>query len=61
MALRALSADRGRSVNAELEGYADQRLSIKQDAPGLASGLSAGQFNWRPAPSRSARLPAPDG
>lgn len=39
-------------MNSELEGYADQLLSVRQDAPGLAAGLSTEQFNWRPAPNR---------
>jgi len=39
-------------LNAELEGYADQLLSIRQDAPGLVAGLSTDRFNWRPAPNR---------
>src|SRR5205823_9759211 len=40
------------AVIAELETYQDQLLSIRQDAPGLASGLSDAQFNWRPAENR---------
>jgi hypothetical protein len=39
-------------VIAELEGYGDQLLSVKQDATGLMSGLSDAQFNWRPEPGR---------
>jgi hypothetical protein len=39
-------------MNAELESYSDQLLSIRQDALGLASGLSEAQFNWQPAPGR---------
>jgi len=39
-------------VNAELEGYSDQLLSVRQDATGLMSGLSETQFNWRPEPGR---------
>jgi len=39
-------------VNAELEGYSDQLLSVKQDATGLMSGLSDAQFNWQPEPGR---------
>jgi hypothetical protein len=39
-------------MNAEIETYLDQLQSIKQDAPGLLSRLSASQFNWRPAPNR---------
>jgi DinB superfamily len=37
---------------AELEGYGDQLLSIRQDAAGLMSGLSDAQFNWQPEPGR---------
>jgi len=37
---------------AELEGYEDQLLSIRQDAPGIVAHLSDEQFNWRPAPNR---------
>jgi hypothetical protein len=39
-------------VIAELEGYQDQLVSIRQDAQGLMSNLSDDQFNWRPAPNR---------
>ena len=39
-------------MNAELQGYGDQLLSVKQDAIGLMSGLSDAQFNWQPAPGR---------
>jgi hypothetical protein len=39
-------------VNAELEGYNDQLISVKQDATGLMSGLSDAQFNWQPEPGR---------
>ena len=39
-------------MNAELEGYSDQLLSVRQDAVGLMSGLSDAQFNWQPAPGR---------
>jgi hypothetical protein len=39
-------------VIAELEGYSDQLLSVKQDATGLMSGLSDSQFNWQPEPGR---------
>jgi hypothetical protein len=39
-------------MNAELQGYADQLLSVRQDAVGLMSGLSDAQFNWQPAPGR---------
>ena len=37
---------------AELEGYGDQLLSVRQDGAGLMSGLSDAQFNWRPEPGR---------
>src|SRR5258707_469587 len=39
-------------MNAELQGYGDQLLSIRQDAIGLMSGMSDVQFNWQPAPGR---------
>lgn len=39
-------------MNAELQRYGDQLLSVKQDAVGLMSGLSDAQFNWQPAPGR---------
>jgi DinB superfamily len=39
-------------MNAELQGYGDQLLSIKQDASGLMSGVSDAQFNWQPGPGR---------
>ncbi len=39
-------------MNAELQGYGDQLLSVKQDAVGLMSGLSDAQFNWQPGPGR---------
>ena len=39
-------------MNAELQGYGDQLLSVKQDAVGLMSGLTDAQFNWQPAPER---------
>ena len=34
-------------MNAELQGYGDQLLSVRQDAVGLMSGLSDAQFNWQ--------------
>lgn len=37
---------------AELEGYQDQLLSIRQDVPGLVAGLSHARFHWRPALNR---------
>lgn len=39
-------------MNAELENYQDQLLSITQGAPGIVRGLSPTQFNRRPAPDR---------
>ena len=39
-------------MNAELEGYNDELLSVKQEATGLMSGLSDAQFNWQPEPGR---------
>jgi len=39
-------------MNAELQGYGDQLLSVTQDAVGLMSGLSDAQFNWQPEPGR---------
>jgi DinB superfamily len=39
-------------MNAVLQGYGDQLLSVRQDAVGLMSGLSDAQFNWQPAPGR---------
>jgi hypothetical protein len=39
-------------VVSELEGYQDQLLSIRQDAPGIVARLTDEQFNWRPAPGR---------
>src|SRR3954464_9527122 len=39
-------------MNAEIETYSDQLLSVKQDATGLMSGLSDAQFNWQPSPRR---------
>ena len=39
-------------MNAELQGYGDQLLSVRQDAVGLMSGLTDVQFNWQPAPGR---------
>jgi hypothetical protein len=39
-------------VNSEIEGYHDQLLSIRQDAPGIIAGLTSEDVNWRPAPDR---------
>jgi len=39
-------------VNAQLEGYLDQLLSIRQQVPGLVAGLSDAQFAWSPGSKR---------
>jgi hypothetical protein len=39
-------------VNSEIEGYLDQLLSIRQDAPGIVGHLRDEQFNWRPDVNR---------
>lgn len=39
-------------MNAEIEGYFDQLLSVRQDALGLMSGLSDSRFNWQPTRAR---------
>jgi hypothetical protein len=39
-------------MNADLEGYQDQLLAIRQDAPGLIGQLSDDDANWQPAPHR---------
>ena len=39
-------------MNSEIEGYQDQLLSIRQDAPGIIAGLTGEDVNWRPAPDR---------
>jgi hypothetical protein len=39
-------------VNAALEGYQDQLLSIRQTVPGLVANLSDAQFAWSPGPKR---------
>src|SRR5262245_38852451 len=39
-------------MNAELEGYSDQRLSARQEGAGRRSGRPDAQFNWQPAPGR---------
>jgi hypothetical protein len=39
-------------MNAEIEGYLDQLLSLRQDAPGIIARLSDQQANWRPTPQR---------
>src|SRR5262245_47117128 len=40
------------AMNSEIEGYQDQLLSIRQDAPGIVGGLAEDGVNWRPAPNR---------
>jgi hypothetical protein len=37
-------------VNATLEGYNDQLLSIRQEVPGIVAGLIATQERWAPRP-----------
>ena len=39
-------------MDAAIEGLLIQLLAINQDAPGIAGGLSAAQFNWQPTPGR---------
>jgi hypothetical protein len=39
-------------MNSDIESFHYQLLTIKQDAPGLANGLTDAQFNWRPSPGR---------
>jgi hypothetical protein len=39
-------------MNSDIESFHYQLLSISQDAPGIANGLTDAQFNWRPAPAR---------
>lgn len=39
-------------MDAGLEGYLAQLLSIRQDLPGVVAGLQADRFNWAPAPGR---------
>jgi DinB family protein len=39
-------------VNATIEGYLHQLLSIRQEVPGLVAHLSDEQFGWSPAPKR---------
>ena len=51
-ARRRLRRSSGFVVNAELEGYQDQLLSIRQDAPGIVAGLTDEEVNWRPEPHR---------
>ena len=39
-------------MNAAIEGYRDQLLSIRQEVPGLVANLSEEQFAWSPGPKR---------
>lgn len=39
-------------MDSQLEGYLLQLISITQELPGIAGGLSESQFNWRPSPLR---------
>jgi hypothetical protein len=39
-------------VVSDIESFLEQILSIKQDAPGIADGLTDEQFNWQPAQGR---------
>ena len=39
-------------MNAAIEGYLDQLLSIRQEVPGLVANLSDEQFGWSPGPKR---------
>src|SRR5687768_8855802 len=39
-------------MNAALERYQDQLLSIRQEVPGLVAHLSDAQFHWSPGPAR---------
>jgi hypothetical protein len=39
-------------MNAELQGYGDQLLSVRQDGAGLMAGVTDQQFNWQPGPGR---------
>jgi hypothetical protein len=39
-------------MDSEIEGFQDQLLSIRQDAPGIVAGLSGEDVNRRPAPDR---------
>jgi hypothetical protein len=39
-------------MNSDIESFHYQLLSITQDAPGIANGLTDAQFNWRPTPAR---------
>lgn len=39
-------------MDATIEGFLLQLLSVNQDLPGIVAGLSPAQFNWVPAPGR---------
>jgi hypothetical protein len=39
----------GLAMNSDIESFHYQLLSIAQDAPGIANGLTDAQFNWRPS------------
>ena len=39
-------------MDATIEGFLLQLLSVNQDLPGIVAGLSPDQFNWAPAPGR---------
>lgn len=39
-------------MNAAIEGYLDQLLSIRQEVPGLVAKLTEEQFGWSPGPKR---------
>lgn len=39
-------------MNSDIESFHFQLLSIVQDAPGIADGLTDAQFYWRPDPGR---------
>lgn len=39
-------------MNADLESYRLQLVSIRQDVPGVWNGLTDDQFNWKPAPEK---------
>ncbi len=39
-------------MNADLESYRLQLLSIRQDVPGVWNGLTDAQFNWKPAAAK---------
>ena len=49
---RETQSEKRETMNAELQGYGDQLLSVRQDAVGLMSGLTDVQFNWQPEPGR---------